>query len=90
MPARGCILVQFDHSGSAELSARGAVALRYAGRIPVEDASGCRFDVHEYRERRLLSRITTFRLDTGETVQMLDANTFVINATGEHLVRIRD
>ncbi|HEV2594698.1 MAG TPA: hypothetical protein VGU01_05805 [Sphingomicrobium sp.] len=62
--------------------------MKYAGRIKVEDSSGCRFEVHEYRERRLLTRIAKFRLDTGETVQPLDANTFVINRTGEHLVRV--
>lgn len=62
--------------------------MKYAGRIRVEDASGCRFDVHEYRERRLLTMVAKFRLDTGETVHLLDANTFVINGTGEHLVRV--
>lgn len=62
--------------------------MKYAGRIKVEDASGCRYDVHEYHERRLLARVAKFRLDTGETVQPIDANTFVINGTGEHLVRV--
>ena len=64
--------------------------MKYAGRIRVEDASGCRFDIHEYREWRLLTRVAKFRLDTGETVRPLDANTFVINGTGEHLVRVDD
>lgn len=62
--------------------------MKYAGRIKVEDSRGCRFDVHEYRERRLLMRVAQFKLDTGETVQPVDANTFVINRTGEHLVRV--
>jgi len=64
--------------------------VKYAGRILVEDASGCRFDVHEYRERRLLARVARYRLDTGEAVQALDQNTFVIKGTGEHLVRVGD
>lgn len=63
---------------------------RYVGRILVEDASGCRFDVHEYRaERTILRRQRRYCLDTGERVSAVDANTFVIATTGETLVRIR-
>jgi hypothetical protein len=62
---------------------------RYVGRIPVEDASGCRFDVHEYRRARTLLRRRRYCLDTGELVSAVDANTFVIATTGETLLRIR-
>jgi hypothetical protein len=62
--------------------------VEYAGRIPVEDASGCRFVVYEYRKRRLLSRISRFELDTGERVNLVDATTFAIATTGECLVRV--
>lgn len=62
--------------------------MEYVGRILVEDASGCRFEIHQYRERRLLSRVTRFALDTGEEVQRLDANTFLIATTRETLALI--
>jgi len=62
--------------------------VEYVGRILVEDASGCRFEIHQYRERRLLSRVTRFALDTGEEVQRLDANTFLIASTRETLALI--
>lgn len=62
--------------------------MKYIGRIPVEDASGCRFELHEFRAWRLLSPTTVFRLDTGEAVVRVDANTFVITSTGEGLVRV--
>ncbi|MFL6733037.1 MAG: hypothetical protein ACJ8EH_01950 [Sphingomicrobium sp.] len=62
--------------------------MEYVGRILVEDASGCRFEIHQYRERRLLSRVTRFALDTGEEVQRLDANTFLIASTRETLALI--
>lgn len=62
--------------------------MKYAGRILVEDASGCRFEVHQFDMRRLLSRTAIFRLDTGETVRWVDPNTFVIASTGEHLMRV--
>ncbi len=84
----GCLIIHFDEIGTAESSAERSGPVKYAGRIMVEDSSGCRFDVHEYRERRLLARIAKFRLDTGESVEALDANTFVIRGTGEHLVRV--
>lgn len=62
--------------------------MEYVGRILVEDASGCRFDIHQYRKRRLLFRVTKFALDTGEEVQRLDANTFVIASTREPLILV--
>lgn len=62
--------------------------MEYTGCILVEDASGCRFEVREYRKRRLLTRVAIFELETGEQVHRLDADTFVITRTGEGLVRI--
>lgn len=61
--------------------------MEYAGYIQVEDASGCPFRLYEYRARRFLSRVVTFKLDTGEAVRRVDADTFVITSTGEALVR---
>jgi hypothetical protein len=59
----------------------------YAACIVVEDASGCRFQLYEYRERRLFSSVTEFLLDTGEPVKRVSPDTYVIAATGETLVR---
>ena len=64
--------------------------MEYVGRILVEDASGSRFEVHQFRTRRLLSRVIRFALDTGEEVQRLDARTFVIAGTREPLRLIDD
>ena len=62
----------------------------YSGRILVEDASGARFHVHEYRGRRTLFRTRRYMLDTGEPVRRVDAHTFVIEKTGETLVRVEE
>jgi hypothetical protein len=60
----------------------------YAGRITVEDASGARFQLHEYRERRLLKSVRRFVLDTGEPVKRINFDNYVIAATGETLMRV--
>jgi hypothetical protein len=60
----------------------------YSGRILVEDASGARFYVHEYRGRRTFLRIRSFMLDTGEPVRRTGPRGFVIDATGELLTRV--
>jgi hypothetical protein len=62
----------------------------YSGRILVEDASGVRFYVHEYRGRRTFVRTRRYMLDTGESVRAVDDHTFVIERTGETLVRVDD
>jgi hypothetical protein len=62
----------------------------YSGRILVEDATGARFYVHEYRGRRTFLRVTRYMLDTGEPVRRIDRSTFVIEATGERLMRVED
>jgi hypothetical protein len=64
--------------------------VQYVRSIPVEDASGCRFQVHEFTIRRLLSRASCFILDTGQRVDIADMNTFEIASTGETLVRAAD
>jgi hypothetical protein len=60
----------------------------YAGRILVEDASGSRFYVHEYRGRRTLLPTKRFMLDTGEPVRRIDGTEFEIVPTGERLRRV--
>ena len=60
----------------------------YSGRILVEDSSGARFYVHEYRGRRTFLRMKRYVLDTGEAVRVVDAGTFEISTTGERLRRV--
>jgi hypothetical protein len=62
----------------------------YSGRILVEDASGARFYVHEYRGRRTFLRVRRYMLDTGEQVRRVDARTFMIAGTGERLTRVSE
>ena len=62
----------------------------YSGRVLVEDASGARIYVHEYRGRRTLLRISRYMLDTGEHVRRVDANSFEVVATGERLLRVAE
>lgn len=62
--------------------------MEYKGRILVEDASGCRFEIHEFCRWRFLSRVAVFKFDTGEPIVRLDADTFAITTTGEALVRV--
>jgi hypothetical protein len=62
----------------------------YSGRILVEDASGARFYVHEYRGRRMIMPRKRYMLDTGEAVRQVDRGTFEIVPTGERLVRIAE
>jgi hypothetical protein len=59
----------------------------YRGRILVEDASGARFWVNEYRGRRTFLRVKRYVLDNGEAVSVVDDNTFEILRTGERLLR---
>ena len=60
----------------------------YAGRILVEDASGSRFYVHEYRGRRTFLPAKRYMLDTGEHVRRIDGEEFEIIPTGERLRRV--
>lgn len=57
--------------------------------IRVEDASGCEFQVHEYRGRRTVIPTRRYVLvETGEPVSRIDDSTFVIATSGEPLVRL--
>lgn len=58
----------------------------YCRSLMVEDASGARVQVHEYRRWRFIAWICRFRLDTGEAARRLDEKTFEVIATGEKLV----
>jgi len=62
----------------------------YSGCILVEDASGSRVCVFEYRARLLFLPVRRYVLDTGEPVRRLDRRTFEILGTGERLVRADD
>ena len=62
--------------------------IRYVRSIPVEDASGARFEVHEFVARRWIRTARTFELDTGEPARPIDDNTFALVRTGEPLVRV--
>jgi hypothetical protein len=62
----------------------------YSGRILVEDATGARYYVHEYRGRRTFLRVRRYMLDTGEPVRRVDRHTFVIDATGEKLTHVEE
>lgn len=60
----------------------------YAGRVIVEDASGTRFQIHEYRGRRLFAQVRQFVLDTGERVKRVDSDHYEVPTTGKRLVRV--
>lgn len=62
--------------------------MEYAGRITVEDASGARFQLHEYRGRRFFKLMRRFMLDTGEPVERVDFDNYMIATTREPLVRV--
>ena len=61
----------------------------YSGSLEVEDASGARFHIHEFKCRRFFTRHSRFKLDTGEAARRVDDHTFEIMATGEPLVVCR-
>ena len=84
-------LCDFDFVASiapAESLEVGASLLEYAGSLIVEDASGCRFQLYEFRGRRFLRPVRRFELDTGEAVQRVDFDNYVVAKTGETLVRV--
>jgi hypothetical protein len=66
----------------------GIVAVEYVGSLIVEDASGARFQLHEYRGTRFFKRVRDFVLDTGDRVKWVDVNRYQIVATGEMLRRV--
>lgn len=60
----------------------------YAGRVIFEDASGARFQIHEYRGRRFFAQVRQFVLDTGEPVKRVDCDHYEVPTTGKRLVRV--
>jgi hypothetical protein len=62
--------------------------VEYAATHVVEDASGARFQLYEFRGSRFFMRIRKFELDTGEPVERIDFDNYVISGTGEPLVRV--
>ena len=66
----------------------GSRSLDYAGRVIVENASGCRFQLYEYRGRRFLKEVRRFVLETGQAVQRVDFDNYLVSKTGETLVRV--
>jgi hypothetical protein len=62
--------------------------VEYVGPIVVEDASGARFHIHEYRARRLFKLTGRFVLETGDLVKRIDLDNYVVEKTGEPLVRV--
>ena len=62
--------------------------MEFAGSIAVEDASGCRFKIHQYRVRQFFRTVKCFVLETGEVVERAGADNYVVARTGETLVPI--
>ena len=62
--------------------------MEYAGRLLVEDSSGARFQLYEYRARRLFKSVRQFVLETGERVTRIDFNNYRMPTTGERLCRV--
>jgi hypothetical protein len=62
--------------------------LDYAGHITVENATGRRYRVHEYRGRRLFKLVRRFVLETGQRVQRIDFDNYLVARTGEPLSRV--
>lgn len=60
----------------------------YAATHVVEDASGGRFQLYEYRGHSFLRKVRKFVLDTGEPVKRLDFDHYVIATSGEPLMRV--
>jgi hypothetical protein len=60
----------------------------YAATYVVEDSSGARFHLYEYRGRRFLRSVRKFVLDTGDPVRRVDFDHYLIAASGEPLIRV--
>ena len=60
--------------------------------IPVRDGNGDQLLVYEFRDTRsllgLLSKARRLELCTGEAVEMVDRNSFIVVTTGERLTRV--
>jgi len=62
--------------------------MEYAGRILVRDKAGARFQIHEWRGRRMFKPVRRFILETGQDVVRLSFDSYVVGQTGEPLTRI--
>lgn len=60
----------------------------YVRSIRVTDANGDEFTLHEFHDRRFLRKVRRMKLDTGELVDHVDNDTYVIVGTGERLTRV--
>jgi hypothetical protein len=60
----------------------------YVQGIPVKDANGDELTVYEFQDRRFLTKVRRLKLDSGELVEPVCENSFVVVATGEKLVRV--
>jgi hypothetical protein len=60
----------------------------YVRSIAVADANGGHMTVYEFRDRRFLTKVRRFELDTGEAVEIAEADTFRVVRTGEELLRL--
>jgi hypothetical protein len=69
--------------------AGGRETVEYTARITVEDVSRARFEVCEFRGKRLFKHFRVLALlETGERVKQRDLATFVVVETGEVFVAL--
>ena len=67
----------------------------FVRRILVKDADGAQLELYEYRDRVAVlglwrvRKVRRMELDTGESVEYIDENAFVVTATGETLKRVK-
>lgn len=62
--------------------------MAYVRSIPVRDENGVDLTVYEFEERHFLTKVRRLKLCTGEAVNNIDRDTFVVTATGELLKRL--
>jgi hypothetical protein len=62
--------------------------VRFLRSIPVKDANGDELTVYEFHERRFLRKLRRMELCTGEPVEAVDDQVFVLVSTGEKLTRV--
>jgi hypothetical protein len=55
--------------------------------IAVRDGNGDQLTVFEFRDRRFIRKVKRWKLDNGETVEAIDADTFQL-ACGERLTLV--
>ncbi|MBV9528329.1 hypothetical protein [Sphingomonas sp.] len=56
--------------------------------IPVIDGNGDHVTIYQFEDRRFIRHVRRFKLDTGDAVERIDDETFVL-ANGETLRRLR-